>query len=291
MNVIDFGREGCKKAAKLLDAFLNNELSPETAQTVAEHVEGCPDCTREVEERVELRSRVHKALGSQQSSGVEARLRSRLREESTRHSYRKWAIPLAAAAALLIGAFPVWEWANGPQEAWRTSIEEQEAYVDSLYRQVANVMQSGLGDHVHCAYYRKFPAKQSGVPLGADYEELSPWIRENVPNDFQLLLEHRCKYRDRPYVHFALGREDEILSVILTRKQAGESFEREQLAPALQAAGVPVYAAGADQFEIAAFETDEYLAFVVSNLPRGENLQIAQSLTPGLQAILQRKSG
>ena len=31
--------------------------------------------------------------------------------------------------------------------------------------------------------------------------------------------------------------------------------------------------------------------FIVSNLPREDNLQIAQSLTPDLQAFLQRKSG
>ena len=79
--------------------------------------------------------------------------------------------------------------------------------------------------------------------------------------------------------------------MILTRKHDGESFGREQLVPALQAAGVPVYAAAADQFEIAAFETDKYLAFVVSNLPRESNLRIAQSLTPDLRAFLQRMSG
>jgi hypothetical protein len=291
MNVIDFGQEGCKKAAKLLDAFLNNELSAESSQSIAEHVEGCPDCSREVEERTELRNRVRKALGSQQSSAVQARLRSRLREESERYSFRAWAVPLAVAATLLIGVFSVWEIGFGSREAWRTSIEEQEAYVDSLYTQVASVMQSGLGDHIHCTHYRRFPVEKSGVPLGEEYEELSPWIREIVQDDFHVLLEHQCKYRNRQYVHFALGREDERLSVILTRKQEGESFGRDQLVPALQAAGVPIYSADADQFEIAGFETDEYLAFVVSNLPREDNLRIAQALTPELQVFLQRKSG
>ena len=291
MNVIDFGQEGCKKAAKLLDAFLNNELSVESAQSVAEHVESCPDCSREVAERTDLRGRVKRALGPRQSSAVETRLRSRLREESKKRSFFVLATPLAAAAALLIGVFSVWDRGFGPQEAWRTPSEEQEAHVDSLYAQVANVMRSGLGDHVHCAHYRRFPIQKMGVPLGDDYEELSPWIRQNVPDDYQVLLEHRCKYRNRQYVHYAFGREGGLLSVILTRKQGGESFAREKLVPALQAAGIPVYAAGADQFEIAGFETGGYLAFIVSNLPREDNLQIAQSLTPDLQAFLQRKSG
>ena len=45
------------RAAKLLDAFLNNELSAESAQAIAEHVQACPDCAREVVERTELRGR------------------------------------------------------------------------------------------------------------------------------------------------------------------------------------------------------------------------------------------
>ncbi len=291
MNVIDFGQEGCKKAAKLLDAFLNNELSAESSQSIAEHVERCPECSREVEERSELRDRVRKVLGSQQSSAVQARLRSRLREESERYSFRAWAVPLAAAATLLIGVFSVWEIGFGSREAWKTSVEVQEAYVDSLYTQVASVMRSGLGGHVHCTHYRKFPVKQSRVPLDEEYKDLAPWVREQVPEGYQVLLEHQCKYRNRQYVHFTLGREDKLLSVIVTRKQDGESFGRDQLMPALQAAGIPVYAASAGQFEIAGFETGEYLAFVVSNLPREDNLRIAQALTPELHVFFQGRTG
>ena len=147
-------------------------------------------------------------------------------------------------------------------------------------------MQSGLGDHVHCAHYRKFPVKEREKPLGEDYQDLSPWIRTKVPDGYRVMLEHLCKYRNRQYVHFTLGRGDELLSVIVTRKLDSESFGRDQLVPALQAAGVPVYAATADQFEIAGFETDKHLAFVVSNLPRESNLRIAQTLTPDLRAFL-----
>ena len=56
MQVIDFGQEECKKTAKLLDAFLNNELSAETSQMVAEHVEKCEVCAQEAKARVEMRT-------------------------------------------------------------------------------------------------------------------------------------------------------------------------------------------------------------------------------------------
>ncbi len=159
MNVIDFGQEECKKAAKLLDAFLNNELSAESAQVVAEHVESCADCAREVDERSGLRSRVKGALGTQQSSAVEARLRSRIREEAERGSLWGWRMPLAAAAVVLIRVISISQWGFAPREAWRTAVADQEGLIDSLFMQVSNVMQPGLGDHVHCAHYRKFPVE------------------------------------------------------------------------------------------------------------------------------------
>ena len=89
----------------------------------------------------------------------------------------------------------------------------------------------------------------------------------------------------------ALRRDDELLSVVITRRESGESFEHDQFVPVLSAAGVPVYAAGADRFELAGFETDDYLAFVVSNLPREGNLQIAEALAPGLRTFLQNVKG
>ena len=291
MNVIDFGQQECKKAAKLLDAFLNNELSAESAQTVAEHVESCADCAREVDERSGLRSRVRSALGTQQSSAIEARLRSRIREQAERRSIWGWSAPLAAAAVVLIGTFSVWQLSSGPGESWKTAVVDQEAFIDSLYLQVAHVMQPALGDHAHCAYYRKFPAKDGVQSLGEEFEEVAHWVREKVPADQQLLLQHRCKYRNRQYVHLAFGQDEELASVILTRKQDGESFGREQLVPALHAAGVPIYSTSADQFEIAGFETDEYLAYVVSNLSRDGNLLIAQAVAPQLDELIRRSRG
>ncbi len=53
----------------------------------------------------------------------------------------------------------------------------------------------------------------------------------------------------------------------MTQREADESFERDQLVPAPSAAGVPVYAAGADRFELAGFQTDDCLDYVVSTFP------------------------
>ena len=79
--------------------------------------------------------------------------------------------------------------------------------------------------------------------------------------------------------------------VIITRREPDESFQTGDLKPVLEAAGVPVYAALADQFEIAGLETDQYLAYVISNMQRDENLRIAQALTPSLAEFLNAIQG
>ncbi len=297
MRVIDFGEEQCKKVADLLDAFLNNELSPETSQRISEHVESCERCAAEARQRNEFRRRVRTALRSDApNQGVEARLRARLQAADSSRSFRGWIVPAAAAATLLIGSFAALSMLSRPQEAWRTSAADQRTYIEALYTQVSSVVRVGLSDHAHCAHFRKFAASLPTMDeilaaLGSDFEELAPIIREETPSDFKILLGHKCKYVGRQYVHFALGRDDELLSVIITRRRDGESFERDQLVPVLQAAGTPIYGARADAFEIAGFDTENYLAFVISNLPPEENLQIAAALTPRLRAFLTGSPG
>ena len=62
MKVIDFGREECKKIAGYPDPFVNNELSVETSQLAAEHLEKCPACTAELDARMRLKGVVKRAV-------------------------------------------------------------------------------------------------------------------------------------------------------------------------------------------------------------------------------------
>ena len=52
--------------------------------------------------------------------------------------------------------------------------------------------------------------------------------------------------------------------------------------------GVPIFGAHMSNLEVAGFETRDYLAFVVSDLSREDNLQIASTLAPPVQAFLSK---
>jgi hypothetical protein len=77
-----------------------------------------------------------------------------------------------------------------------------------------------------------------------------------------------------------------LVSLVITKKEAGESFSNFRLQRALDAAGVPVYREAAEQFQVAGFETADYLAFLISDLPAESNLQLAAALAPGVHTFL-----
>lgn len=297
MNVVNFGRAECKKTRGYLDYYMNNELSVETSHAVHQHLDSCEECAADLAGRLRVKNAVKHAVGQIEVPGyLKARVREHLREKSAPNFFRDWAMPLAVTATVVLAVVFGWRAFYHQPEIWETAKADQENYIESLFHSVPHVIQIGLGDHAHCAYYRKFPNEpqsfaQMAEKLGPQFRELVPLVKQKVPENFRIVMGHQCKYRERQYVHLALKREGELMSVIITKRQPGETFQIQSLKPVLEAAGVPVYSALADQFEIAGLETDQYLAYVISNLRHDENLRIARALTPSLTEFLNAIQG
>jgi hypothetical protein len=56
----------------------------------------------------------------------------------------------------------------------------------------------------------------------------------------------------------------------------------------LQASGVPVYSGVSASYQVAAFEADAHLAFVISDLPAKSNLGLTAILAPPIHRFLSR---
>jgi hypothetical protein len=80
-------------------------------------------------------------------------------------------------------------------------------------------------------------------------------------------------------VHFVLRSDSNLLSLVITEKQPRESFSRMEASSGAEVS-VPVYEVAARRFEVASLESQGYLAFIVSDLDRKNNLQIAENLLP-----------
>jgi hypothetical protein len=245
-----------------------------------------------LEVRTRIKSRLKTAV---QSQGVppelQARVREALRNESQTAGFgwTRWAT--AAAAVLVIGLatwieVPRWTRPVLPDLADRRG---QDIFIQKVSASLSAVLKVGLGDHIHCSIFRKYPKNPPSVgemaeKLGPAYQDLVPLVKSRVSEDYRIILAHQCGYQGRRFVHLTLSNGSNLVSLVITRKQPGESLQA--LGVSDGPSGVPIYQAAAQNYDVAGFETDQFLAYVVSDLGAKQNLQIADNLAPSVQQFL-----
>jgi len=223
---------------------------------------------------------------------LEAKIRQRIQaqEEGLSFAMRWKTVLLSGAAALAMGV------AVAKFGQLRPEAEKQEAFITSVSSRVATLMGVGLGDHLHCAFFRKYPAQapaagEMRAHLGAGYSDLIPVVQQNVPAQYKLVLGHRCTYGDRRFVHLALKNGDKLISLVITAKRGGESFDPEAILPGLAQSGVAIHASGTERFQIAAFETEDHLVYLISQLQGEQNREILAAMALSIQTILHSLAG
>ena len=230
-----------------------------------------------------LKERLQSAVrGVEPPADLEASIRARLREPR-RPPLRMYS--LAAAAVLLVIAGSSY-FAAYKRGYFRTSPQAQESYIASISGSVGTFMQVGLGDHVHCAVYRKYPKnpptlEQMAASVGPQYASIIPIVRENVPADYRIILAHRCTYHGRQFVHVVLRGHDRLLSVILTRKSLTDGFSDQELGPVIREVGIQL-------FHIAAFDTRDHMVYVISDETQQQNGEIMRAMAPSLRAYINK---
>jgi hypothetical protein len=243
------------------------------------------------EELNPMTSRLKKAVaGEAVPPYLEPRIRNHIRasERPRLFSWRMQAAPLAAALAVCLGIAIAYQLGH-----LRWTASSQDAYIASVSNRVATLMRVGLRDHIHCSIFRKYPKEAPKVEalaanLGPEYRNLLPIVRSNVPSDFKAMIAHECGYKGRKFIHVSLKSDSQLLSLVIARKQDGESFRTDEMIPALQQAGIAFYRSGAQQFQIASFEGAQHLVYLVSDLPESENLRLLVAMAPQVKSVLER---
>jgi anti-sigma factor (TIGR02949 family) len=291
--VTDFNISTCEAIQKQLDSYFDPEAPSSAREDITRHLAACPRCAEFTEARRRAKELLQGAVRRQVTPPhLEAKIRRRLREPE-RRGFSVWhwapAAGLVAAMLLLFLSGPLgWRGQNDPQEMDRAA---QEQYIESLSARVVAIMRVGLGDHLHCAHFRKFPqdapsSEEMAAKMGPEYAALIPAVREAVPSGHRMVMAHQCKYRGRQFVHMVVRGDNRLLSLVVARKQPGESLASPELAAIRNAAGIPIYGATADRFEVAAFEAGDHLAFVVSDMAQHEHLAWAANVAPAVQQLL-----
>lgn len=298
MNRIQFGEGACDKTRKYLDSYIGNELLVETNHEVLRHIENCPACAAEVEARTQLRTRLRVAVKSQ---SVPPELQVRIREQirSSRSSswfvsgwfatgWPRWAVAMAASIVICAG---VWLNYSGERMPALSDRPAQNVYIQRVSATLAAVLRVGLGDHIHCSVFRKYPQNPPPVEkmeadLGPSYKGLLPVVRAAVPDGYRVIMAHQCSYAGRKFIHLTLEKGGDLLSLVIARRNAGESLAG--LHPASELSGLPIYQSAAQRYQVAGFEAGNFLAYVVSDTKGKANLQIAVSLAPGVREFLMK---
>ena len=291
MKIVDFGQRGCERVRRYMDSYISNELLVESNLEVLRHIEQCGGCSQELETRVRIRAALQTAARREDvPRGLEHKSRREIRESRPARLWRfdislRWMSAVAAVLMILPATWIVLRSRTG------LSPQEQDAFVGQISSRLSTIFQVGLRDHVHCAVFRKYPKDAPALAemaheLGPQYAGLLSLVKAKVPDEYRVIMAHHCTVKARSYTHLVLRSPSALLSLIITKKHAGESFSAVKLEPVLQAAGVPVYRARASRFQVAAFETQAYLAFIISDLPAESNLQLAAALAPSVQGFL-----
>jgi anti-sigma factor (TIGR02949 family) len=286
MNIVNFEDGHCKRIRSYLDSYLNNELMVETNHEVLRHLEACEDCSRALEDRARLKARLkHAVMQEYAPAALRERITTDLRR-SRGFSFSRVSFALAAAAAVLVIAavtFLTW----GPPKN-QLSLQAKVAPADVT----GQILKIGFDDHVFCAIdhhlaNKQFSAEQMAEHLGPEYAGLVALVKERMPRDYTVAVGHRCHYQGREFIHLIMRNQSDVVSLVITRKNA-EAFPVNGVAAIAQAAGSPIYQAAWANQQIAGLETRDHLVFVVSNETSDANLQIATTLGPSVRDLLAR---
>jgi anti-sigma factor RsiW len=272
MKVVPFGETACEKTRRYLDSYLSSELLVETNREVLRHLESCPECSAELAARSRMRTALRAAVSrAPVPAGLENRIGQALRTRPIARRYM-----LAAAAVLAcVALVSIWRLRPNPSE---------QDLIRQASQRLSTVLNVGLRDHLHCAVFRKYSKQPEPLPrmasaLGPEFAGLVPLVQAKVPAEFRVIQGHHCEYNGRPYTHLILTSGDKLVSVILTRKQPGESLNG------------GISQAGIDRFQVVGFESRDYLAYVISDLDPQRSLQLAANLAPALREYLAAHAG
>jgi anti-sigma factor RsiW len=290
MNIVNFNERSCEKYRRYFDAYLDNELLVETNQDVLRHLNSCTECTRILDGRTRMKQLVREAVTAEQAppelvAAVRAGLQSE-RRSFFAHNTASWM--MAAAAVLLLAIFSL----AGLQWGRVVQFGGDDGVFQTISANVQNVLRVGLIDHVHCTIlaqrWKRFvssddmKAATGRSALGPEFIDLVPVVEKTLGSKFKLVQGHRCVANHRQYVHFILtGDKNVLLSLVITQKN-NESLNQADAVAVMKASGIPIYRDRQGTLEIAGFETDRYLAYVVSNLDRNSNMNVASLMAPAV---------
>lgn len=274
----------CKDFREIADSYLSDELLVETNHEVFRHLENCKNCRSDLGERREVRAKLRTAVINTPESQIDPAFAVNLRQRLEKEAFRGKGFPdilrafyspkiFAATAAALLVAFLI-------GVIFRANQADQDQIMsdNNLYKTVwTNLSTAAIDDHVRCALDKYSYWKKNDVTETAEEKA----FKEKVLNQFQsetaqnvnLVSIHDCKIGGRNFHHAIVDVGEHIVSVTQTVSETDNMPLTSD-----------VFELNREKFELAGFTGKNETFYVVSDLPRSENLRLAQIFSGILKA-------
>lgn len=264
----------CRDVRELAESFISEQLLNETNHDIVRHLETCPSCRRDIEERRVLRTAVRRAFQSDAQLNPTPAFVDRLRRELQQGDLQTPARPrvrrrwwtLAAAAVLVLGT------ASG---LWWRSIDWSEA-----------LARSAVGDHRNCALTFRLAEKpislrEAAQRYDAAYRVLEGYPPDTIPTSLgpaRVVERHSCVYQGRRFAHVVLQYRGAIVSVLVTGSESALSLalpdERS------------LHAQQVDAMSVVSVSAPKHRIFFVGDLPESDLARLVEAVGPSLAKAL-----
>ena len=284
------GESDCQDIRELLDPYLDNVLLVETSRSVLDHLGFCPNCAAESERRIELRRLFKTALTTEDDNDRDSEDISRRRIEialaQQRRPRRTVKIVWAALAASLILALGVAFWRIGKtSKRVSPSAIEMPINMPASPPQVliAAVDRDAVENHQVCALSYPpdwtFNRQRVARDLTPAFAPLIDAVGRNH-GSYELIEGHICSYQQRRYAHLIFRGDGHTVSVFIENDDPGGKPAPSR-PPEIDQTSYKAY-------QVASVDTGVHRIFVVSDLPSGENLSLANQLVPATLGFIQK---
>ena len=289
---------------ELIHKYLSGETTPEETVEVEAWLSAHPEVQVRLKESEGIRDRLRQAVANEpvpeslRENLLQTLATPNLIRPDRQKRERKFPLPLpylygavGVVLLLIIGWF-VFRSPNNEPDPGKTELASVEAT-----NQIAELLQVGMNDHLQCAVaFHKGDIPEYGQEkmraelakrtetLEEDFSSLIPIAQEKI-EEGKLLVAHKCTFGGRHYVHMILKGDENMISVIITRKQEGESLAARKGRGA-KVGNIPIHHASLNGYEIAGFDTEQFLVYVASDLPEEKNLHIAAAVAEPVRDLL-----
>jgi anti-sigma factor RsiW len=280
------GESDCQKIWEMLDLYLDNELLVETNLSVPDHLGFCQDCAAESERRIELRRMLKAALTLEDDDEREGFSRNRTQTALDRERRRlitakiRWAVLAASLILALALGLVYWRIRTTPKPTNSSAVNTLPSPLPEV---IAAVDRDAVENHQVCALSYPsnwtFDRQRVARDLTPRFAPLIDVVGRNHAS-YELIEGHVCSYQERKYAHLIFRGNGHTVSVFIERDDPGGNPKSSRPREIDQA----TYKA----YQVASVDTGLHHIFVVSDLPRVENLALASQLVPSTLGFIHK---